>query len=239
MEGSFFRSQEQLALERHLERLVDEGKISVEKLDDLKQRANSSGRAASGIPTELRGRPAGEFVYQHTKEAIPSPKFPNIKSWSLGTAVSMGRSRWTADNVSIFDVQAGREMAQTTTTRQPTMFEVRRAQAIERAALTTPLVQGYRWYPEMTPGRAFFWGTVLAVAGTAIGSKVACIVLDIRQVDDIREKMDNLLHPLTAAASDFFKPIGAVMSVTGSDANVKAGNLETFAKKIKENLQSH
>lgn len=75
-------------------------------------------------------------------------------------------------------------MAQTSRP-QATMLEVRRAQAIQRAAIATPLVRGYRWYPEMTPGRAVFWGTLLAVTGTAVGSKIACIVLDIKGVSSV------------------------------------------------------
>lgn len=86
--------------------------------------------------------------------------------------------------MSIFDVKSGKEMAQTARP-QSTMLELRRAQVIQREALATPLVAGYRWYPEMTPGRAAFWGTLLAIAGTAIGSKMACYVLDIKGVSSL------------------------------------------------------
>lgn len=236
LEGSYFRVEEKQALERHLAKLVDEGKISSEVLESLQQRAQ--GGAAPGIPTEVRGRPQGEYIYQHKKGGLPTPNLPSIRHWSLGTPISMGRGRWTADGVSIFDVQAGKELAQTSRP-QATMLEMRRAQAIQRAALATPLVQGYRWYPEMTPGRALFWGTLLAVAGTAVGSKIACIVLDIKGVDDIAVKINESFSPMTEKASSIFKPLGAAMSSAGDESAKRSGALGEFAEKIKQNMQSH
>lgn len=85
------------------------------------------------------------------------------------------------NDVSIFDVAEGKKLAATPRSK-PNMFEMRRAQSIQKAAMDTPLVNGYRLYPEFNPGRAFFWGSILAVTGMLIGSKIACIVLEIKEV---------------------------------------------------------
>lgn len=239
LEGSYFRAEESLALERHLERLVHEGKLPASVLDSVRASASVASGAtpmASGIPTEVRGRPAAEYVYQHKKGAIPTPNLPSIKDWSLGTSMSMGRGRWTVDNVSIFDVSEGRKLA-ATPRREATVFETRRAQAVQRAAMETPLVGGYRWLPEFTPGRAFFWGTMAAVLGTAIGSKLACVMLDIHKTEDILPKMQESLSPMADSASSLFQPLGIAMSSAGTETMDKSSTrIGDFAQKIKRNL---
>ncbi|GMH34348.1 hypothetical protein BSKO_02182 [Bryopsis sp. KO-2023] len=239
LEGAYFKGEEAMAMERHVERLVKEGKIPSSVLNSLRAPSTSSPGiySASGIPTEVRGRPQGEFIYRHKKGALPVPNLPNIKDWSLGTSMSMGRSRWMVDNVSIFDVSEGRKMA-ATPRRQPTMFEIKRAEAVQKAAMETPLVGKYRWLPEFTPGRAMFWGTIAAFAGTAIGSKIACVVLDIKQVDDILPKMKSSLSPLADAATGVFQPLGVAMTTAGTDSMAKSNTkIGEFADKIRQNMQ--
>lgn len=69
LEGSYFRAEEKQAVERHLQRLVDDGTISKDLLDSLTARA--SNKQALEVPTEVRGRPEAEYIYRHTKGAIP------------------------------------------------------------------------------------------------------------------------------------------------------------------------
>lgn len=100
----------------------------------------------------------------------------------LGQPVRLGGlGKWSVDNVSIFDVQSGKKLA-ATPRREPSIFEIKRAAAIERAATESPLVGNYRLYPRLSPGRALFWGTIMAMTGTMIGTKIACLVLDIKSV---------------------------------------------------------
>lgn len=239
LEGAYFKGEEALIMERHVERLVKEGKIHSSVLDSLRAPSPSSSGipSASGIPTEIRGRPQAEYIYRHQKGALPVPNLPNIKDWSLGTSMSMGRSRWMVDDVSIFDVSEGKKLA-ATPRRQPTMFEIKRAQAVQKAALETPLVGGYRWLPEFTPGRAMFWGTIAAVAGTAVGSKIACIVLDIKEINDILPRMRSALSPMADAAAGVFQPMGVAMTTAGTDSMAKSSTkIGEFAEKIKRNMQ--
>ena len=82
-------------------------------------------------------------------------------------------NRWTNPDASIFSVAKGKELAQLPA-KLPTNYEVIRQKRISQAALESPVVQGIRLLPEFTPGRAFFWGTVLAVWGTAAVTVTAC-----------------------------------------------------------------
>ena len=70
--------------------------------------------------------------------------------------------------------------------RLPTAFEAKRQAKIERAALESPLVQGYRLLPHFTPGRAFVWGSILAVWGTAGLAMSTARHLDIHTVSSSR-----------------------------------------------------
>lgn len=78
MEGSYFRAEERLAVERHLERLVRDGKLPESVL--VTSRGASGGHqgfAAGGgmfqdVPTVRVGRPDAEFIYSHQKSAFPS-----------------------------------------------------------------------------------------------------------------------------------------------------------------------
>ena len=97
--------------------------------------------------------------------------------------------------MSIFSVEEGKKMASTPPTRQPTMFELKRAETVRRLAADTPLVGGYRLYPNMTPARAFLWGTIAAFAGTALGTKLAMIALDIKQVTAVGMSFWMVLDP--------------------------------------------
>lgn len=67
----------------------------------------------------------------------------------------------------MWDVKAGKQLAQTPS-KQATWAEEIRAKKIAKAQYESPLVAGYRLLPQFTPGKAFFWGTVLSIWGTAM-----------------------------------------------------------------------
>ena len=75
----------------------------------------------------------------------------------------------------------GKRLAQTP--HKPlTFYERIRLEKQQMAALETPLVQGYRLLPEFTPGRAMFWGSIIALWGTAALVMSAARSLDIKTV---------------------------------------------------------
>lgn len=157
-------------MESYVRKLVEQGKLPSSALDAVET-------------TQTRTRPAAEFVYHHTKGPKPF-QMPGSSVLGLGQSVRLGGdSKWSVGDVSIFDVQKGKALA-ATPRRQPSVFEIKRAQAIERAANETPLMGKYRLYPRLTPGKAFFWGSIVACTGMMIGTKIACLCLDIKKVSD-------------------------------------------------------
>ena len=122
-----------------------------------------------------------------------------VHDWKLGTQVSFGPGRWVTDEASVWDVKAGKELAQTPS-KQATWAEEIRARKVAKAQYESPVVAGYRLLPQFTPGRAFFWGTILAVWGTMSGTVLASKVTGITTVSH-REKNPTTeeLHPLFLA----------------------------------------
>ena len=81
----------------------------------------------------------------------------------------------------MWDVKAGKQLAQTPS-KQATWAEEIRARKIAKAQYESPVVAGYRLLPQFTPGRAFFWGTVLAVWGTMTGTVLVSKITGITRV---------------------------------------------------------
>jgi len=82
VEGSYFRKEQEFALRKQLERLVGEGQLPKSALQQpqsalqLVAGAANRGSVAStsiaDVPVSvLKGRPAGEYVYQHVKGVVP------------------------------------------------------------------------------------------------------------------------------------------------------------------------
>lgn len=209
-------------METYLRKLVDEGKLPSAALNVFEQ-----------DKAEVRTRPTSEFVYRHTKKFGPEFALPSSMTMGLGQPVKLGGlSRWTVDDVSIFDVSTGKKLA-ATPRREPSIFEIKRAAAIERAATESPLVGKYRLYPRLSPGRAFFWGTMVALAGTMVGTKMACILLDIKSVDEVQSKMRMALKPFKTFVQSKFTPVSGALLTAGS-GSVDSTSLNRFASQLKE-----
>lgn len=246
-EGAFFRDEQDLAIVRQVQRLVKEGKLPESALEAVggssaggKVLPASAGTLFRGVETVTRGRPEAEFVYHHTKGAIPRTKLPNMKEWGLGVQVSMGRERWAIDDVSIFAVEEGKRLA-STPRRLPSAFEIKQAEAIRRAAANTPLVNGYRLYPNMSPGRAVFWGTVAAVAGTALGTKLAMLWLGIREMEDVNVRLQEAMRPFGESLTAVIAPWKDLMQAAGARTSefTHSSQVMDFAKAMKDRLQHH
>lgn len=242
VEGAHFRAEEKLAVERHLQKLVEEGRLPASTLDSLlgehPARPRASVGAVSGVPTVRRTRPASEFVYEHVRGRIPGNNLPSMKDWGLGSSVSLGRGRWSVDNVSIFSVEEGKRLA-STPSKEPTVFEIKRAEAIQRAASETQVVHGFRLYPTMTPGRAFLWGTIVACTGMAIGTKAAMLALEIKQLDDVALRLRQVLHPYAEYLSSAMEPWRGLITAAGERADAHNSVIADVARRLKDNLQEH
>lgn len=174
-------------------------------------------------------------VFEYKRGLVPPPR--PMQSFGLGNQFSLGRGRWTADNVSIFSVSDGKKLASTpppTTTH----YENLRMAKIQRAALETPTLAGYRLLPELTPGRAMMWGTILAMWGT--GALVATTMrwLDIQGAEDAPAKLKATFKPVGETLKRWFAPLKGSMSVAsarGTDFGESTAH-STLVRRLREKL---
>jgi hypothetical protein len=207
-EGSFFRLEQRQATVRHIEKLVDQGKLPEATLSGLE--ASTFAHAGfQDIPvTVINSKPASEVVFRYNGQ--PVPKMSATESWArLGTTkVSLGRARWNTDGASIFSVQDGKRLAQTPV-KEPTAWELNRMRKISKAAVDTRVVQGIRLMPEYTPARALLWGSILALWGT--GAIVATVArrLEIHESQEASEKLREVLTPYIGFSKRMLEPLKA------------------------------
>lgn len=239
-EGAFFSRSERAAVRARLEALVASGSLPAAALasGDASSAAVRAG-AVPGLPTVVvNARPAAERVFQAPARVGPvrAPRSPVIDQWLLGTSqVSFGRARWSVDNVSIFSVSDGKRLA-SSPMREPTAFEAARAARVAAAAsaVDAPLVAGYRLLPVYSPGRALFWGSVLALWGTAAAAASAARGLGIRTPEDARRVLAEALTPYAAAVADVVEPLADSFAVAG--AGERSAELSGLSARLRASL---
>ncbi len=147
----------------------------------------------------------------------------------------MGRMRWTSDGVSIFSVADGKELA-STPAKPLNHYENIRMQKIQKAALQTPTVLGgYRVLPEMTPGRALLWGTMLAIYGTSAVVMSTASYLEINSLGEVRETMARVLGPLGRGIKDGMVGLSAMRGQAG-EVREEAPWFGDFVSRLKVKL---
>ncbi|KAK9842905.1 hypothetical protein WJX74_004194 [Apatococcus lobatus] len=235
LEGAHFRTEDQYATQRHLEKLVAEGKLPSSSLVESSSLATSSSPAQSFASDPLRSikrRPASEVVYQHVSNGLPARVPLMEEGWNLGTQVSLGRGRFVGHDASIFSVAKGKEFAQLPA-KLPTNYEVIRQRRISQAALESPVVQGLRLLPEFTPGRAFFWGTVLAVWGTAAVTVTTCRHLGIQKAEDVPAVAESFVAPTRDYLRSSLQPL---KSLVPAASTLQESWMADFSRRIRVKL---
>lgn len=201
--------EEQMALLRHVERLVAAGKAPQSMLDKLTNNLTPHPvpAAFAQVPTTVNTQPTG-YVYNHVQHGPPRPRPPKSAfSPGLGTPVSFGSARWSAHGASVFSVADGKRLAQTPVKETMVPWEQARHSKIVAAARETPLLYGFRVLPEMTPGRALFWGSMLAVFGTAVTVKLAALQLGIYSAEDAPVVLRGIVQPWAQSLASRLQPI--------------------------------
>lgn len=156
-------------------------------------------------------------IFQYKPGLAPPPR--HIERFGqLGSQFSLGRSRWVVDDVSIFSVADGKRLASTPPSGA-TYYENLRMNKIQRAALETPTVAGYRLLPEFTPGRAMMWGTILAMWGTGALVATAMKTLDIHGVADASSKIKPLFEPMVEYLRSQLAPLKQVLALKVAGAS--------------------
>ena len=69
------------------------------------------------------------------------------------------------------------------------------AARIARAQQMAVTVAGFKVFPDLTPGRAFMWGSILAVYAVGVASFTVARSVGVTSVDDIRDKMQAAFAP--------------------------------------------
>ena len=142
-ESGFFRSSDNESLLQRLRDLVKRGIVDEAVL--------KSAEAKFKAPTVINKPEFARFEYVKGVTPVPG-RPPSGAMGNLGNQVNMGRMRWTSDGVSIFSVSDGKELA-STPAKPLNHYDNIRMNKIQKAAMQTPTVAGYRLLPEMTPGR--------------------------------------------------------------------------------------
>lgn len=205
-EGHWFNTEDRLAIVRRLERMVESGKLDKSALDAINRFES---------PTEII-KTKENPVFEYKKGLVPPRRV--LQNFSLGTSFSLGRGRWTAEDVSIFSVADGKRMASTPAAPINNYDNIRMIK-IQKAALETPTVAGYRVLPELTPGRAMLWGTVLAIWAT--GALVATTMksLEIQGAADAPEKLKLIFAPFVAGVHETLAPWRSTLSTASAAGN--------------------
>ena len=176
-------------------------------------------------------------VFEYKRGLVPPPR--PLQSFGLGTQFSLGRGRWTSDDVSVFSVSEGKKMA-STPPKAITNYENLRMMKIQKAALETPTMAGYRLLPELTPGRAMLWGTVIAIWATSAVVATTMRNLDINGTQDASSKMRAVVGPWAEALQNKLAPLRAGMSLAaaaGSEAGEVTAQSEVV-QRLKQRLMA-
>lgn len=230
-ETGYFRSVEHEALMDRLRSLVERGKLDASVLRAAEDRFKDRMvvvKTSKDIPT-----------FEYIKGVTPVPRKVNSlhggEMGNLGTKVNMGRMRWTSDGVSIFSVADGKKLA-STEPKPLNHYENIRMTKIQKAAMQTPTVLGgYRVLPEMTPGRALMWGTIVAVWGTGALVMSTAKYLGIEELGDVPERMKAVLSPLGNSLKHLVVGDG-VSTTIAPERGVVSDGVSLFASKLKERL---
>jgi len=189
-EARFFRAEDDLALRRRMERLVANAGATTTTTTTTTTTATS---ALSDFDKEVL---AHRKVSLQSPSAAHHVRSTNPLKVSIDVAghskrvkhhstfvdylkvpqVSMGRAKWEVHgDASVFSVKDGKRLATTlpdpVTPANATKIErvaLARQNVVEMHAVDSSTVKGIRLYPKLNAGRAFLWGSVLAVWGSAV-----------------------------------------------------------------------
>lgn len=126
----------------------------------------------------------------HAASPWQSGPNPLIQLPTLGnTGVKLNGSRWSgpgaAEGMSVFDTAAAMELLRNgpePDTRRLTSAAIAHANRIQRHAQMNATIHGFKLLPDLTPGRAFVWGSFLALWCVGTAAMTTCRSLDIHSV---------------------------------------------------------
>ena len=145
-----------------------------------------------------------------------------------------------SEGVSIFSVADGKKMA-STEPKALNHYDSIRMNKIQKAALQTPTVfGGLRVLPEMTPGRALMWGTIVALWGTGALVASTAKYLGIESMQDVPGRMKEVLSPLGEGLKSQFLYLfsgGDMAGIPEHNGLAADSVVMMFASKLKMNFE--
>lgn len=174
--------------------------------------------------------------------AAGAPSNPVVGLPTLANVpVKLNNAKWAAPRavdaaaMSIFDIKGAISVLSkppepTTVTAGMAALRARVARAQQQSAT----IAGFRLFPDLTPGRAFMWGTILAVWSVALTATIACRAMDIHSVKDVPVKMKEHLAPVVEWGKASFSSIPETFTIKDSQA---ISDVHVFASTLKRNLR--
>lgn len=152
----------------------------------------SGGMAARGLATSSSA---------HAGVGLPTLGNTNMK---------FNSSRWTrsaeAEGLSIFDMKGAMSAIQDgpddAAKKRAHPAAIAHAARVARAQQMGASWFGFKLFPDLTPGRAFMWGSILAVYAVGASAAICARALDIGSVDDIKVKMQTAFAPYKEALKE-------------------------------------
>lgn len=229
-EACYMHAEAQQSIERHLVKLVANGLLPESALAAVRGR-----NMQNGIPTTQRGK--SEYYYQHIPSMFPARKPSMASNFTLGIGpIGMGRARWGIDGTSVFSVEDGKRLAQMPV-REPTHYERIRADRIARTQLESPTLRGMRLLPVFTPGRAFFWGSVLALWGSAAAVMSIGKSLGIKKAEDTNQVLADVLRPWSEAVRQSLQPLRHRVQARAASGNGASAETSEFLARLRSSLR--
>jgi len=180
-----------------------ENVFSVNRLNPLKVDIDVEGYAAKG----------GKLAHNTFVDYLKVPR------------VSMGRAKWEIhEDASVFSVADGKRLALSGTDgssgddasamplRNPKSIKVDMARQarIESSQVVQETYKGYRVYPKLNPGRAFVWGSVLALWGTCFLLVSGKKLFNINSVEDldtfVNRSLEKPVDSIKVSLTETLKP---------------------------------
>lgn len=229
-EARFFRAEDELALRRRMEKFVSTNATAIA----LENSATSVGLnefqreclAASKRSMAKQTNVVSVKTHNPLKVDIDVEKLAGQAKLAHNTfvdylkvpRVSMGRAKWEIhDDASVFSVADGKRLAlsgpeETMALRNPRSVKVEMARQIhiENHKVDQSTYKGMRLYPKLNPGRAFLWGSLLAVWGTGFAYLAAKKYFRIHSMEDldtfVNRSMQKPVENIKVSLTETLKP---------------------------------
>jgi len=251
-EDKFFKAEQERNILSYVERLKKEGRF--DKIPTPQPRTFAEGGALPQVLAhQLRvAAPPKETIEKRvidrsfmTRQILKGQCTGNpmyVGSVTLGSRVSLGKSKWTAgtssvEGATIFSVHKANELM-SEAPKHLQGVEDRAAKFMVDNSVMEVAGKKFKLMPDPTPGRAMAWGGTLAVWGTAVVTLSACRALGIHSMDDVSRVMREKLTPWASMVKDNLEPLREHASMGSVNGGINTKNTK-FAQDIKAIFAPH